>query len=242
MSLPGVPRVAVIAVAYQQDDSLPDFFSSLEQQTWRNLDVCLIQNAPSRFSPPPSVAVIANAHNAGYAAAVNQGMRWGKERGCDAFLIVNADIVLDPRCVEMLVMSGGGLVQPLILLWQRPHRINAVGLCPTPLGIAYCMKYLRLRAAAGSMAHPVPAVSGAAMFLTQRTVDAVGEFDPDYFLYCEDVDYSLRARQAGIAPTVEPRAIVWHRYGLRMRWSKVVRLFHNARRIRRRFRGMLRWR
>jgi GT2 family glycosyltransferase len=39
---------------------------------------------------------------------------------------------------------------------------------------------------------PVPVMSGSFMLLRRKVVDATGGFDPDYFLYFEDFDWSVR--------------------------------------------------
>jgi GT2 family glycosyltransferase len=52
-------------------------------------------------------------------------------------------------------------------------------------------------------------LSGACLVVRRAAWDAVGEFDERFFLYCEDVDWSLRARTAGwrllFVPDVEVR-------------------------------------
>jgi hypothetical protein len=61
-------------------------------------------------------------------------------------------------------------------------------------------------------------------------------FPPDYFLYCDDVDYSLRVRLAGGRVGVEPAARVDHLYDFakgsrkwrlleRNRWATIVRTY-----------------
>jgi GT2 family glycosyltransferase len=54
-------------------------------------------------------------------------------------------------------------------------------------------------------------ISGAAMYATREFIEAVGPMDDRYFLYCEDVDWSLRrgAQRLGYAHD----ALVYHRHG-----------------------------
>ncbi len=44
---------------------------------------------------------------------------------------------------------------------------------------------------------PVPAISGAFMFLSRKDYDLIGGFDEDYFLHVEDLDFCYRFRAAG---------------------------------------------
>ena len=44
-------------------------------------------------------------------------------------------------------------------------------------------------------------------------IERVGILDKRYFLYSEDVDYSLRVKRAGYAVLFVPKSIVWHKIG-----------------------------
>lgn len=72
-------------------------------------------------------------------------------------------------------------------------------------------------------------LSGCALLLRRSAVEAVGGFDPGYFLYVEDLDLGVRLRAAGWCLRYEPAAEVQHRVGAsthRARWSALV---HHAR-------------
>ena len=45
---------------------------------------------------------------------------------------------------------------------------------------------------------------GGGMAIHRRAIDRIGPLDEAYFLYFEDVDYSERARQAGVSVGFEP--------------------------------------
>ena len=64
---------------------------------------------------------------------------------------------------------------------------------------------------AWSSERDVPWVSGCAILLARRAIDAIGLFDEDYFAYHEEVDWCARAREAGLRVVWEPRAVVLHR-------------------------------
>jgi N-acetylglucosaminyl-diphospho-decaprenol L-rhamnosyltransferase len=53
-------------------------------------------------------------------------------------------------------------------------------------------------------------VSGAAMLIGRQELEAVGGFDPAYFLFYEDIDLCMRANRIGISTLVEPRWTVRH--------------------------------
>jgi len=55
-----------------------------------------------------------------------------------------------------------------------------------------------------------PWVSGACLAVPKGVYESIGGFDDAFFMYCEDVDYSWRARAAGFATKVCPRSLFYH--------------------------------
>ena len=57
---------------------------------------------------------------------------------------------------------------------------------------------------------PIPAISGAFMFLSRKDFDRGGGFDEGYFLHVEDLDFCFRFRQAGGEIYFAPDVVVTH--------------------------------
>ncbi|MEO7819500.1 MAG: glycosyltransferase family 2 protein, partial [Actinomycetota bacterium] len=57
------------------------------------------------------------------------------------------------------------------------------------------------------------ALSGGACLIRREALDRVGPFDPKYFMYFEDVDWSFRASLVGYRIGYQPLAIVRHLVG-----------------------------
>jgi len=70
-------------------------------------------------------------------------------------------------------------------------------------------KYDLLRSGSGE-ARPVDWITGAFIGLRRELFDKIGGFDEDYFMYDEDVDFCLRARQAGFRSYFLPSAKAVH--------------------------------
>jgi GT2 family glycosyltransferase len=67
----------------------------------------------------------------------------------------------------------------------------------------------------------VPLLFGAAILARRKTIEAVGGFDEQFHMYCEDYEWCLRIRRAGWQLVFEPAASVIHHGGRSAadRWS-----------------------
>jgi len=69
-----------------------------------------------------------------------------------------------------------------------------------------------------------------AFFLVRRSLfEALGGFDPRFFVYFEEVDFSLRARQAGFRSYYLATATAYHKGGGSSQQAKAARLFYSLR-------------
>jgi GT2 family glycosyltransferase len=76
---------------------------------------------------------------------------------------------------------------------------------------------------ANSFVSPVPVMSGCFMLLRRKVVDATGGFDPGYFLYFEDFDWSVRLNRVSGSAYVPAVRIVHHGGGAaRKGWRHIA--------------------
>jgi N-acetylglucosaminyl-diphospho-decaprenol L-rhamnosyltransferase len=173
---------------------------------------------------------IETGHNVGYGRAANLGAQQKGVADSDYVLICNADIEIEPGSVAILAAAldadpSLGAVGPRILntdgtLYPSartfPNLVDAMG--HGLLGLLaprnrFTRRY-RMLDWDHAEAAEVGWISGAC-FLARRTAwDAVGGFDPDFFMYLEDVDLCWRMHAAGWLIGYEPQAEVLHVQGV----------------------------
>lgn len=166
----------------------------------------------SRF---PWVDVIRLAENTGYTGGCNRGMAHAFQAGADFVLLLNNDTIVDPRALDELVAVASswpraGIFSPLILYHAAPDRVwyggGRVDLSTGVTGHEY-----------GESTHhpttcyPTRWANGCALLISRTVYEALGLLDPAYFASYEDVDFSLRATNAGFDVVVVPAARIWHK-------------------------------
>jgi GT2 family glycosyltransferase len=158
------------------------------------------------------IEVLRPARNEGYAGGNNLALRTARERGAAYALLLNNDAEITPdalphllQCAERdarIAFVGSRLAAP-----DDPTRDT--GSCGR---ITYGPFLVDIEGGdPGGPARDVEWVSGCGMLVRVAALADVGLMDEEFFLYCEDVDWCLRARRLGYRVLYEPHAVVFHR-------------------------------
>jgi len=160
------------------------------------------------------VEVIRLESNLGFAAGNNAGAWHALERGADYVLLINNDTTVHPRMIGMLIEvmesdAAVGVAGPIIYYMDQPDKVWFAGYRIT--GKLYVLRRgLRLKLPLKPV-EEVDFVSGCGMLLRRETVEKVGMFSPEYFMYYEDLDLCLRVKQAGWKIACVTGARMWHK-------------------------------
>ena len=199
-------------------------FDSLLAQDYENLVVLLVDNASYDGSGErlrdryPSIRYLNTGGNLGYTGGNNRGMRYAIEHGADYVLILNNDTVVERECVSTLVRSAGdagrfGAIAPKILYWDAPDTIWFAG------GDFSLMRALGLHRREGEpddpaespRLEPMTFATGCCFLMPATVASEMNGFREDFFIYCEDVELSLRLTKAGYPMYYQPAARLLHR-------------------------------
>ncbi|MEZ6018299.1 MAG: glycosyltransferase family 2 protein [Planctomycetota bacterium] len=258
------PRVCTVVVSYNTRElTLACAESFLAETRGIAAELVIVDNASSDGSPEalarrfprdeyPNVTLHLLADNLGFGAACNLGARGTR---AERLLMLNPDTVVLDRGVERLVefadrrpearMWGGRTVFPDGALnpascWRQPTPWSSL---VTALGFASALPSLGLMDPEGyggwlrDSVREVDIVSGCFLLIDRPLWEALGGFHPDFFMYGEDADLSLRARRAGARPLIDPESVIVHLGGAseRVRADQMVRLFTGKAQLYRKF-------
>ncbi|MET7572390.1 glycosyltransferase family 2 protein [Streptomyces sp. NPDC005492] len=223
--------VAVIAVTWNSASVLPGFLAALPDGMagldWR-LVVADNESADDTVEVlralAPDATVVRTGRNAGYAAGVNAALTAVDPH--DTVLICNPDIRMRQGCAKRLVDRLGedvGIAVPLLYDEGRnvPHfslrRESTVlrALGEATIGNRRAGRFPRLSELVTDPAayeRPTRAdwATGALMAISANCRAATGPWDESFFLYSEETEYCLRARDLGYATQLEPSAEAVH--------------------------------
>lgn len=217
------PRVGVVVLDWNGADDTLECIASVLASHHRPLDVWLVDNASRAPAIDevrrrhPEVRTIANPANLGYAGGNNVGIRAALAAGAEWVLVLNNDARLFPDTVDELLRVATSdpriaAVGAKVLRLDDPSRLwMAWG------EVTYRQSLVRLvgrdepDGPAFATQRDVDWVSGSAILLSRRALEALGAFDEEFFAYHEEVDWCARARERGFRVVYAPRAVVTHR-------------------------------
>jgi len=194
------------------DESVPKLHTAIEHEGWSTW-----------------AGVMPQSRNGGFAFGNNASIRNAltSTAPVDYILLLNPDTVVKPGAVKALIdfmnahpsvgIAGSQLENSDGSLEYSAHAF------PSPLGeldsaarLGLLSRFLRRDKSHSpklNSAHSCDWVSGASMIIRRKVIEDIGLMDEGYFLYFEEVDFCLRAQQAGWQCWYIPDSRVMHLEG-----------------------------
>lgn len=209
--------VAAVVVTFQSEETVEACLASLAEMA-PEAEVVVVDNGPGALSGDRTVArarargvsVVENRENRGFAGAVNQGFG---ETTAECVLVLNPDVSLATPIgpLERACREAGLAAGQLIGTGGRPQAGWALRRFPTALVLALELlganrlwpgnpwnRAYRCLDRDPEEAGPVEQPAGAFLMVRRDVWERLGGFDESFHpVWFEDVDFCLRAAQAG---------------------------------------------
>ena len=227
-------ELSVTICSWNTQDDLRACLASLEAARGEAaFEVIVIDNNSEDGSPDmveaefPAVRLYRMSQNLGFTGGHNFALQ--ERRGRHAFLL-NSDATVHPGAIRSMLdfvsaNPQAGIIGPKVLNPDGSLQLSCRRF-PNPLAALFrntiigrlfpknrfTREYLML-----DWTHDGPRevdwVSGCAFLATSDVLSKVGTLDPEYFMFCEDVDWCFRTWKAGFKVMYVPDATVTHAIG-----------------------------
>jgi GT2 family glycosyltransferase len=201
-------------------EGLAECLDSVLMTKYPNFELILVDNGSDDGSVgfigrkyDSKVKVVKNKRNLGWSEGFNEGIRACK--GSFIALLSN-DMTVDPNwlnpIIDLMVLEPRiGLAGFKRLQHGRQGVLDGIGgdlyLCgrvkPIGVGEPDCGQYDSIR-------EDIDYIGGA-MVLRTMSLKETGLFDPDFFIFCEDIDLCYKTRKCGYKVVYVPQAVIYHR-------------------------------
>lgn len=223
-SIPDI-SIAVIVINWNGQDFTTACLNSLRKVDFPDFKVFLVDNGSANEEGKkikanfPEIDLIETGKNLGFAGGNNVGIRKALEKGFSHVLLLNNDTLVEPDFLSELVRAAkrhahAGVIQPLIMFLHNPKEIWSAGgkwvsslSRAITLGDRIPLADFRVKSSSLDWA------TGCAMLVSRTAIESAGLLNEQYFVYFEDVEWSLRIRNAGFSIHLEDRAKIYHEAG-----------------------------
>ena len=233
------PQATIIILNWNGQRYLAPCLDAVLAQTFHDFEVILVDNGSTDGSPEmvaqafPAVHLVTREENLGFAAGNNLALREIsnlKSQIPQYVWLLNPDTEVQAGATAALVsaldansragVAGAKLLYPDGSLQQSAFRFPGLlqltcDLFPLPARFYETSlngRYPR-RLYEGQAPFPVDHPLGAAMMVRAETIAEVGLLDEGFWMYCEEIDWCWRMRQAGWRAYCVPAAQVVHHAG-----------------------------
>jgi len=203
--------VAVVVVTFNRADLLVGMLAGIEALERVPEAVIVVDNASTDHTPDvlagatvPGLQVLRTTENLGGSGGFHLGLRTAYDQGFDRIWLMDDDVVPAPDCLTVLMDTDA----PCLLSVREDRSGALVEKAATrfdlrnPLAIkpktAMVETTYGTRAAMPALV-PLENVPFEGFLVRREVVAAVGLPDPSFFIFYDDVDFAIRARQAGFA-------------------------------------------
>jgi len=191
---------------------------TLSRQRFRDFDVTVVDNGSTDGSVDylrqrwPEVRVVELAENTGFPTAINRGLETSRGR---YVALLNNDIELSPDWLELLVAElerdpKVGFVTGKIMRYDDRDVIEQAGHDFFTCGHFEPRGLDQRDRGQYDERGPTTIVTAAAALYRREALARAGNFDDDYFLYCEDGDACLRMLLCGYSGLYVPEPKAFH--------------------------------
>ena len=186
-----------------------------------NMEVIVVDNASTQDEASiiseryPQIKVIRSHQNLGFAGGNNVGIKAAKGQ---YILLINNDTYFKAYNIDALInrlesSDKIGIVCPKLRFAWANHPIQFAGYTPlSPITIRnQAIGFGESDHGQYDTAHPTPYAHGAAMLVKREAMDKVGLMPECYFLYYEELDWSMMFTRAGYEIWYDPACTVYHK-------------------------------
>jgi len=165
----------------------------------------------------PGLKFIQTGANLGYAGGNNAGIRYAIKEGADYIWLLNNDTTVDPKALSELVNIAEmdpviGITGSKILSYSQPSvLLFAGGLLDLSLGTANHIGEGRMDIGQFDTSLETGYITGCSLLVKRSVINDIGLMNENYFLYYEETEWCIKAKEKAYTLIYVPKSIVLHK-------------------------------
>ena len=209
-------KIAIIIVNWKQYQLTKLCLYSLQKIKYDNYQIILIDNEsnPKELKKIKNqfdkIITFPNQKNLGFTGANNIGIEYAIKNDFEYVMLINNDTEVEKNFINPLIEvleknQNFGAAQPLILNYYNRDKVwSAGGFLNKFFGYTYVIK------SPEGIKKNIDWITGCCFFLRTDVIKKIGLLDEKFFAYYEDVDWSIRIKNAGYDLAFVKSSVVYH--------------------------------
>lgn len=214
-------KISIIIVTYNGFEYIDRCVRSIVENPYKDVQIIVVDNGsndgtPSRLQEKyPEVELVPLTHNIGPAAARNEGIQKAKGK---YILFLDNDTEIDEKTIPVGINlfnehPEAGILQSKLVFQHDTSLLDCTGEFLGQWGFLVHRTEVGQKDDNVTESEIIFSAKSAGMWIRKDTLDAIGSFDPDYFIYLEETDLAWRSWMAGYTALYAPHSVVHHTSG-----------------------------
>ncbi|MEK7580965.1 MAG: glycosyltransferase family 2 protein [Patescibacteria group bacterium] len=228
-------KAAVIVLNYKGAQNTIDCIISLKESisiTNHNVQIIVVENGSNdgskeKLQKLKGIKLLVNNKNLGYSGGNNVGIKYALSAGFGYVIVINNDTIVEKNFINALLAdtADAQIITPKIyfakgyefhekryndkekgkIIWYAGGKIDWDNIIGVHIGVD------EVDSGQFNNKASIDFATGACMCISASVFNKIDFLEEKYFLYLEDMDFSVRAKKAGFKIIFEPKAIIWHK-------------------------------
>lgn len=213
--------VGIVIVTYKSADTIEACLDSIAAIQYPDIKVIVVDNSPDDrtrniiHKKYKNTVLLKNKINVGFAAANNQGISYLLKKGCKYILLLNPDTEVKPDVIEYLLKAFDEKNAGISGCAITYHKTQKIWFAGGIFNKYFCYtnheKMNRHVSSLNQKTRDTDFITGCCMMIRSDVFDKIGLLDPSFGFYFEDMDFCLRAKEAGFISKIIEKPLVSHR-------------------------------
>lgn len=218
-------KIYVILLNYNAaNDTIECIKSIIENEKKVKYEIIVVDNlstddSVSKLEKIENIIFIKNKENEGFAKGNNIGIDYAMKQGAEYILLLNNDTIIEKNAISILINSlnthkGVGIMGSRIMYFENPKLINYCGgkinwLKGATIHENYKKEFVKENEQ--NNFRYTNFITGCCMLIKREVIEKIGYLPEEYFMYYEDTDYCIKAKENGYKLGLCTNSIIYHK-------------------------------
>lgn len=217
-----IPKISIVLLNYNNYEDTFTCVESLQQVRYPNFDVIIVDNKSTNGSleklyrlKSDNIQIVDSGKNGGFAFGNNIGIKIANEEGAEYVLLLNNDTIVTENFLDKLLEcflyeENVGIATCRIMYNSERDKVWYAGGTIDWNNLRAIHREINGDVYRSKGMENVEFSSGCCMMISRECLKKIGGLPEDYFMYYEDLDYCVKAKEAGYKIVYNPEGVIYH--------------------------------